>query len=68
MKFVDQLKRSAALVVFASVFHCVAYTSTGQESSGHILPIEPAAWINSSPITAEMLKGKAALLYFYEET
>ena len=30
-------------------------------------PRNPANWLNSSPITAETLKGKAALLYFFEE-
>lgn len=31
------------------------------------LPADPAAWVNSGPITAEMLKGKAAFVYYYEE-
>lgn len=31
------------------------------------LPEEPSAWVNGGPITAEMLKGKAAFLWFYEE-
>jgi thiol-disulfide isomerase/thioredoxin len=31
------------------------------------LPTDPGAWINSGPISAETLKGKAALLYYFEE-
>jgi peroxiredoxin len=30
-------------------------------------PRDAAAWLNSAPINEETLKGKAALLYFYEE-
>ena len=32
------------------------------------LPGNPAIWINSPPISNEMLAGKAAVLYFFEET
>ena len=32
------------------------------------LPEDPANWLNSTPITSQMLSGKAALLYFFEET
>ena len=32
------------------------------------LPANPAVWINSQPITSDMLAGKAAVLYFFEET
>ncbi|MBL9081772.1 MAG: TlpA family protein disulfide reductase [Planctomycetales bacterium] len=32
------------------------------------LPSSPAAWINSPPLTNEMLAGKAAYFYFFEET
>ena len=31
------------------------------------LPTNPQAWINSAPITKNMLQGKAAILYLYEE-
>lgn len=67
MRLIDQPSRRA-LVFSAAAMLCVAYCANGQDSSGPILPTEASAWINSSPITAEMLKGKAALLYFYEET
>lgn len=32
-----------------------------------VLPGNPAAWLNSQPITNEMLAGKAALFYYFEE-
>lgn len=32
------------------------------------LPADSSAWINSGPITAETLAGKAALFYYFEET
>jgi hypothetical protein len=31
------------------------------------LPSNPAQWINSPPISMEQLRGKAAVLYFFEE-
>ena len=31
------------------------------------LPSNPSVWINSPPISNEMLKGKAAVLYFFDE-
>ncbi|MGC3968426.1 MAG: TlpA disulfide reductase family protein [Pirellulales bacterium] len=31
------------------------------------LPTNPAAWINSQPLSNEMLAGKTAYLYFFEE-
>lgn len=31
------------------------------------LPSNPAAWLHSPPLTTEMLAGKAAFLYFFEE-
>jgi hypothetical protein len=31
------------------------------------LPTNPQQWVNSPPLTAPMLKGKAAVLWFYEE-
>lgn len=31
-------------------------------------PSNPAAWINSQPLSTEMLAGKAAVLFFFEET
>jgi len=36
-------------------------------SSGQLLPANPAMWLNSPPLTAETLKGKGVVLWFYEE-
>ncbi len=36
--------------------------------TAEVLPTEAQSWLNSPPITAEMLKGKAAVLWFFEET
>lgn len=30
-------------------------------------PRNPANWLNSPPITEDILEGKGALLYFFEE-
>lgn len=32
------------------------------------LPADPAAWLNSQPLSREQLKGKAVVLYYFEET
>jgi hypothetical protein len=39
----------------------------GQETRVQ-LPTNPANWLNSGPIPVEMLKGKAAIFYFFEES
>ncbi len=31
-------------------------------------PQNSTSWLNSSPITARTLKGKAAVLYYFEES
>jgi len=45
-------------------------TGLAQEgaSSKQRLPANPAVWINSPPITNDMLAGKAAVLFFFEES
>jgi len=40
----------------------------GQGSSGELLPQDQGSWLNSVPLSTVDLKGKAAFLYFYEET
>lgn len=32
------------------------------------LPTNPRAWINSPAVSAETLKGKGVVFYFFEET
>lgn len=55
------LLASLALAALAS-----SSVAQGQEASFE-LPENPAAWINSRPITSAGLKGKGAVLWFYEE-
>lgn len=31
------------------------------------LPANPGQWLNSDPISLEAMKGKGAVLYFFEE-
>lgn len=40
---------------------------TAQESSV-TLPAAPGQWLNSSPISMQAMRGKGAVLYFFEET
>ena len=40
----------------------------GDKKQSPRLPTNPAVWINSQPLTTEMLAGKAAVFYFFEET
>ncbi len=40
----------------------------GSSCSAQELPADPTRWINSPPLTKEMLAGKAAVFYFIEET
>ena len=59
------------LVVLASaslgLTPAAAQQSAGDESSEQLLPANPAMWLNSPPLTAETLKGKGVVLWFYEE-
>jgi thiol-disulfide isomerase/thioredoxin len=48
-------------VVSASVF------SADEPVTYCLLPAEDSAWINSSPLSVENLKGKAVILWFFEE-
>ena len=45
--------------------------SSGQELAGETSAKEvefPSVWVNSEPISAESLRGKAVFLYFFEES
>lgn len=59
------------LIVLASaslgLAPAAAQQSAGDESSGQLLPANPGMWLNSPPLTAETLKGKGVVLWFYEE-
>jgi peroxiredoxin len=46
----------------------VAMAQEGAGSNSQKLPAHPNFWINSPPITNDMLRGKAAVLFFFEES
>ncbi|MBC7816143.1 MAG: redoxin domain-containing protein [Planctomycetaceae bacterium] len=46
----------------------VGLAQEGASNKTPKLPAHPAVWINSPPITNEMLTGKAAVLFFFEES
>jgi len=58
---------SAPASVFLGLGWLVLGASLAYAQQVAALPTDPGAWVNGGPITAEMLKGKAAYLYFYEE-
>lgn len=63
------MNRVFLLTVFslsASVTALLPDCAVGQESAD-LLPSDPSAWVNSLPLSAESLKGKAVVLWFYEE-
>jgi len=64
------LRPLALLVVALLVVVGVAGfgSSAAAQDSGFTLPENPANWINSPPLSNEALEGKAAFLWFFEET
>src|SRR5262249_32742713 len=62
--------RYVLLVAFSILVARGALVS-GQEVAGETSAKEvefPSVWVNSDPISAESLRGKAVFLYFFEET
>ena len=55
----------AVFVVLGSCAGGFSAQAVGQEKPQ--LPDDPSQWVNGGPITGDMLKGKAAFLWFYEE-
>ena len=60
------LIRYFAPAVLCGLMTCVAATTNAATTPE--LPDGQDAWVNSSPISLSLLEGKAALLWFYEET
>lgn len=60
---------AAAMAVLSCVLPsvCLAQGTSGGGEAEFRLPADPTMWVNSGPITSDALKGKAALLWFYEE-
>jgi peroxiredoxin len=68
---VDEMKyfawnRSRLLAAASALAICLT-TVAGARAKEVELPQNPAQWINAQPITLDMLKGKAVVLYFFEE-
>ena len=55
--------RIACITLTVMSLSWTATPATAQE-----LPTDPARWMNSPPLTKEMLAGKATVFYFIEET
>lgn len=57
------MHRVLTLTCFLSLFTAVAHAADAPIK----LPADASRWINSPPVTLESLKGKAVVLYFFEE-
>lgn len=61
-------KRLQAGAVLTSLLVAAGSAAAQDSATGEFrLPEAPAAWVNSTPISLSALKGKAAVLWFYEE-
>lgn len=62
---------SARLAAWTCGFFVVwalgAGDTAAQFTDGTLLPTNPQAWLNSPPLSAEALQGKAVVLWFFEE-
>ena len=59
---------SGPVVVVLLVLISQSASAQSAKRTADVLPTDAALWLNSPPITAAMLKGKAAVLWFYEES
>jgi len=66
LRFLPPLAAGVVLLAtaFASTRGAVAQD---RDKESIRLPADPDVWLNSPPISSEILKGKAAILYFFEE-
>jgi hypothetical protein len=58
----------AVFIVLVLVFDGPSALAQRKKRTAAVLPADVASWLNSPPITAEMLQGKAAVLWYYEES
>lgn len=65
-KFFPVLSAGVATIAIAVAPMSGVVAQEGNKNSIE-LPADPEAWLNSPPISNEVLKGKAAILYFFEE-
>ncbi len=59
--------RTALVLTFAILLVAPRRPLSAADEAAELLPRDPAAWLNSAPLTADSLKGKAAFLWFFEE-
>ena len=64
-KFLSPL--AAGIVLLATAFVPTGGAVAQEDKESIRLPADPDVWLNSPPISSEILKGKAAILYFFEE-
>ena len=61
--------RKHCLTLLLSIILCYICTAKVHAQEGEFrLPTDPSVWLNSPPISLEILEGKAAMLYFFEES
>ena len=61
-----RMGRMLAALMFIGCLGAVDLSA--QENVEFQMPTDPSVWLNSTPITSELLEGKGAVLYFFEET
>lgn len=59
--------RIGVLAIVVGLSTTPARSQVEGEANKRTLPTNPAMWLNSPPITSDMLAGKAAFLWFFEE-
>lgn len=68
MQFKQVLYPVLASLLLLFVLQSTLLAQKIENTSTPKLPSDPTAWINSAPISNEALKGKAAVLFYFEET
>ena len=57
-----------ARAAWASVFLCVVIAAVAASAAGDMPAFKVERWVNSPPLTADMLRGKVVLVDFWEYT
>lgn len=60
--------RSGILVAFTACTLCLTASGAAAQESAFAFPAHPTNWLNSPPVSAEALRGKGVVLYFFEES
>lgn len=55
------------LITGIVLFYLIASNAASGSDPLPVFPRNPSLWINSPPVSTEMFKGKAIMLYFFEE-